>query len=196
MQPNPTDPDPTLLMQAAAAGDASAADQLLPLVYDQLRKAAELQMASERTGHTLSATAVVHEVYLKLAGPREVPWSGRGHFYATAAQAMRQILIDHARAKVAKRRGGPDARRAAINLRSIPDTKSDEQSAGFLILDEAIDRLTKVDPEAGAVVRLRYFAGLSIDDTAAALGTSKATVSRTWAFARGWLREAIESDRL
>ena len=188
--------DATLLMVAAADGDQAAADRLLPLVFDQLRSAAQRQLAGERPGHTLSATALVHEAYLKLAGPREVAWAGRGHFYAAAAEAMQRILVDHARAKAAHIRGGPEARRAALNLASLPDPNSEVESSGFLILHDAITRLGSVDGEAAAVVRLRYFAGLTIEQTAAAMGVSAPTVKRTWAFARGWLREAIESERV
>ena len=191
-------PDPrdvTQLMNAAADGDPSAPEELLPLVFDQLRAAARRQFASERAGHTLTATALVHEAYIKLAGTREVPWSGRAHFYSAAAEAMRQILVDHARAKAALKRGGPDARRAAVQLSSLPDPNSVEETSGFLILHDAISRLDLVDREAAQVVHLRYFAGLSIDETAAALGVSAPTVKRTWAFARGWLKEAIESQR-
>jgi RNA polymerase sigma factor (TIGR02999 family) len=107
---------------------------------------------------------------------------------------MRRILVDHARAKAASRRGGGDARRAAIELTTLPDPNSEEESAGFLILDAALARLEDIDPVAAAVVRLRYFAGLDIEETAAALGTSTATVKRNWAFARGWLKDAIESE--
>jgi RNA polymerase sigma factor (TIGR02999 family) len=196
MARSPEVEDATLLMLAAADGDRVAADRLLPLVLDELRGAAQRQLARERPGHTLSATALVHEAYLKLAGPRDVPWSGRGHFYAAAAQAMRRILVDHARLKAARMRGGPDARRAAVSLDALPDPSSDVESSGFLILHDAILRLEEVDEKAAAVVRLRYFAGLSIDETAAALGVSAPTVKRTWAFARGWLREAIESERV
>lgn len=195
------EPDPgtnaTVLMNAAASGDRGAADRLLPMVFEQLRAAAQKQMMGERAGHTLSATALVHEAYLKLTGPRDVPWAGRGHYYAAACEAMRRILVDHARARVAKARGGVDgaaARRAAVRLQGLPDPGSDEENSGFLILDGAIARLEGVDEQAASVVRLRYFAGLSIEQTAMALGVSTPTVKRTWAFARGWLREAIESD--
>jgi RNA polymerase sigma factor (TIGR02999 family) len=187
--------DATVLMAAAAAGDRTAAERLLPLVYDQLRRAAQVQMGGERRGHTLSATALVHEAYMKLAGPREVPWQGRGHFYAAAAAAMRQILVDHARAKGAAIRGGPEAKRAAVELSSLPDLESSSEAAGFLILDEAIGRLEGADAEAAAVVRLRYFAGLSVEEAAVALGVSAATVKRAWTFARAWLRESIEAGR-
>lgn len=188
--------DASVLLTIAAAGDRSAADRLLPLVYDQLRRAAQQQLEYERPGHTLSATTLVHEAFLRLAGPRQIPWAGRAHFYAAAAQAIRRILVDHARTKAALFRGGPEARRAAVNLRSLPDSSSPEESAGFLILDDAIARLEGVDGQAAAVVRLRYFAGLSIEETAAALDISEPTVKRSWAFARGWLKEAIESGRV
>lgn len=186
----------TLLIDQAARGDAKSAEALLPVVYQQLRAAAQKQLATERANHTLQATALVHEAYLKLVGPREVPWQNRAHFFAAAAEAMRRILIDHARAKAAAMRGGPEARRAAIDLTSLPDTNSERESAGFLILDAAISRLDQVDREAAQVVRLRYFAGLSIEDTAATMSVSPATVKRSWAFARGWLKEAIESGRV
>lgn len=188
--------DATLLLNAAASGDKAASDRLLPLVYDQLRKAAQRNMQSERLGHTLSATALVHEAYARLVGPREVAWSGRGHFYVAAAEAMRRILVDHARARAGPTRGGPDARRAAVDLARLPDLASEEETAGFLILEDAIARFEGVDAKAAAVVRLRYFAGLSIEQTAVSLGVSEPTVKRAWAFARGWLKEAIENDRV
>lgn len=177
---------------------ASTADRikaLLPLVYEQLRAVAQKSLRSERPDHTLQATALVHEAYIKLVGPREIPWQNRAHFYTAAAEAMRRILVDHARSKAAAIHGGP-ARRAAVNLAALPDPASEAESAGFLILDGAIARLESVDQDAAAVVHLRYFAGLSIEQTAAALGVSAATVKRSWAFARGWLKEAIEAGRV
>ncbi len=189
-------PSPTVsILQNDQLDAAQRAERLLPLVYGQLRAAAQNALRQERAGHTLQATALVHEAFLKLVGPRELPWRNRSHFYAAAAEAMRQILVDHARAKAAQKRGGPEARRAAIDLAGLPDPSSVEESAGFLVLDAAIERLAAVDPQAATVVRLRYFAGLSVDETAAALEVSAPTVKRTWAFARGWLREAIENDR-
>lgn len=186
----------TQLWLEVAGGNGAARDRLLGLVYDQLRATAAKSLRHERAGHTLSATALVHEAYLKLVGPRDVPWQSRAHFFAAAAEAMRRTLIDHARAKAAKSRGGPGARRAALDLSELPDPESEEQNAGFLILDEAIARLEGVDPEAATVVRLRYFAGLSVEQTAAAMDVSAPTVKRAWAFARGWLKEAIESGRV
>ncbi len=194
----------TILLNDAQT-PAQRIQDLLPLVYAQLRAAAQNHLSSERPNHTLSATALVHEAYLKLCGPRDIPWANRAHFYAAAAQAMRQVLLDHAKARLAAKRGGgggggegspESARRAAVALTSLPDPASDSQSAGFLILDDAISRLEGVDQEAAAVVRLRYFAGLSVDQTASALGVSAPSVKRSWAFARGWLKEAIESGRV
>ena len=192
------DPRPSTLdlLLDASRPAADRVQSLLPEVYEQLRAAARNALKSERKDHTLQATALVHEAYLRIAGPREIPWESRAHFYAAAAQAMRRILVDHARARASAGRGGPDARRAALELSGLPAPDSERESAGFLILDEAIERLEGVDPEAARVVRLRYFAGLGVDDTAAAMGVSAPTVKRAWAFARAWLKEAIESGRV
>ena len=169
-------------MQAAAEGDETAAEQLLPLVYEQLRKAAAQQLGAERPGHTLSATAMVHEAYLRLVGPRQVPWAGRGHFYAAAAQAMRRILVDHARGKAA--RGG-----SKVPLDQIGDLGSlaMADSEKILAVDQALTRLEAEDPEAAGVVRLRFFAGLSVDETAEALGISPRSAARLWSYARAVL---------
>lgn len=194
MAAEPDSPTFQLLTNDALPDDARA-EHLLPLVYEQLRGLAQRALRSEAAGHTLQATALVHEAFLRLVGPRDLPWQNRSHFFVAAAEAMRRILVDHARMKAAEKRGGPAARRAAIDLSGLPDPSSEQQFAGFLVLDEAITRLQQVDPEACAVVRLRYFSGLSTDETAAALGVSVATVKRLWSFARGWLKEAIESPR-
>ena len=185
-----------VLLTNAQMPDAARAELLLPLVYDQLRNLAQRVLRGEAIGHTLQATALVHEAFLRLVGPRELPWQNRAHFFAAAAESMRRILVDHARKKAAHKRGGGSARRAAVDLTGLPDPASEEQSAGFLVLDEAITRLQQVDPEACRVVQLRYFAGLSIEETAKALEVSAPTVKRLWAFARGWLKEAIDSDRV
>ncbi|MBL8900783.1 MAG: RNA polymerase subunit sigma [Planctomycetes bacterium] len=176
-------------MQAAAHGDQVAAEALLPLVYEQLRRAAELDLMRERAGHTLSATALVHEAYLKLVGPREVPWANRGHFYAAAAEAMRRILIDHARAR--GRRGGRHLPLDAIgDLPALMEAGAEK----ILAVDEALQRLTRDDPEAAAIVRLRFFAGLSVDDAAAALGISPRTAARLWTYARAALYRDLRPD--
>ncbi len=193
MHPEPSRATLDVLLDGSQGPDERIA-ALLPEVYADLRAAAQAALRGERVGHTLDATALVHEAYLRLVGPRDIPWQNRAHFFAAAAQAMRRILIDHARAKAADQRGGGTARRAAIELTQLPDPSSAEESAGFLVLDEMIVRLEGVDPKAAAVVRLRYFAGLSIEETALALEASPATVKRDWAFARAWLRDAIESE--
>jgi RNA polymerase sigma factor (TIGR02999 family) len=184
----PSSEDATVLMISAAGGDRAAADRLLPLVYDQLHKAAQQRLAGERPGHTISATVLVHEAYLKLVGPREVAWASRGHFYAAAAEAMRRILIDYARARGRLKRGPtPVQLQSDSALLSVADLVSDEHSDQIVRLDEALRRLEAEDPEVAQVVRLRFYAGLSGEETAAALGTSPATVDRDWAWARAWL---------
>lgn len=190
-----SDPPMLHLLTDEQLSHADRAERLLPLVYDQLRNLAQRELRGEAAGHTLQATALVHEAFLRLVGPRDLPWQNRAHFFAAAAEAMRRILVDHARRKAALRRGGPDARRVAVDLSGLPDPGSEQQAAGFLVLDEAIQRLQQVDPEAAEVVHLRYFAGLTIEETASALDVSAPTVKRLWAFARGWLKEAIDSDR-
>ena len=193
--PDGPEPSPaTVLMTQAAGGDRAAADRLLPLVYEQLRKAAQLQMAGERRDHTLSATALVHEAYLRLVGPRDVAWTGRAHFYTAAAEAMRRILIDRARARHGR---NPDARAAhlrALEITGLGSIALDADGDGILALDEALGRLEGVDPQAAAVVRLRFYAGMEIDQAGAVLGISPRTVKRAWAFARAWLRTDLEGQ--
>jgi RNA polymerase sigma factor (TIGR02999 family) len=181
----------TRILSAIDQGHDNAGADLLPLVYDQLRKAAQLQMASERSDHTLSATALVHEAYLKLVGPREVPWASRAHFYAAAATAMRQILLDHAKGRARLKRGGPGLRREVSDFEDLPGlaTRDPEEIMSF---DAALRRLEAESPQAGEVVRLRFFAGLTVDQTAQALGVSDRTVDRHWLYARAWLHRAME----
>jgi RNA polymerase sigma factor (TIGR02999 family) len=181
--------DATRWLLAAASGDKEAADRLLPLVYEQLRQAAQRDLGRERAGHTLSATALVHEAYLKLVGPREVSWASRGHFYAAAAEAMRRILLDHARAR--GRRGGvarPLAELVDVAALSAADPEQ------IVAVDEAFGRLEREDPEAAAVVRLRFYAGLSVDEAAEALGLSPRTAARLWSYARAVLYRDFGSD--
>jgi RNA polymerase sigma factor (TIGR02999 family) len=187
--PSPHPEDVTQWMIAAADGDQEAANRLLPLVYEQLRQAAQNDLASERRDHTLSATALVHEAYLKLVGPREVPWANRGHFYAAAAQAMRRILLDYARSR--RRRGGAHVPLDAVrDLAGLALAGSDQ----ILAVDEALERLEGSDPEAAAIVRLRFYAGLSVDDAAAAMGLSPRSAARLWTYARASLYRDLHPD--
>jgi RNA polymerase sigma factor (TIGR02999 family) len=165
---------------------AQRVECLLPLVYDQLRAVAQRALAAERPDHTLEATALVHEAYLKLVGEREIPWTSRAHFYVAAAEAMRWILLDHARARGRVKRGGG---RARLTLSGLTDLATNPEE--IVRFDEAFRRLEGESPEAAAIVRLRFFAGLSVEQTAEALGVSTSTVDRRWAFARAWLYQAL-----
>ena len=183
--------DVTRLLDAAAAGDSRAAVDLLPLVYDELRKLAAARLADEKPGHTLQPTALVHEAYVRLVGPEpEQQWNGRGHFFAAAAEAMRRILLDAARRKSRAKRGGGMARQ---NLDAI-DPAVPEDSDDLVALDEALGRLAAADPQAAEVVRLRFYAGLPIPEVARVLGISPRTADRTWAYARAWLRQAVAGE--
>jgi RNA polymerase sigma factor (TIGR02999 family) len=182
----------TGILSNIARGDARAAEKLLPLIYDELRKLAAARMAAEVPGNTLSATALVHEAYLRLVEPSdEQQWDHRGHFFAAAAEAMRRILVDRARRKSAAKRGGELARaELEPELIAAPEVQED-----LVALDEALDRFAVEHPVQAELVKLRYFAGLSLPDAAAALGLSERTAGRHWAFARAWLRRAVEGRR-
>ena len=180
----------TCILNELQAGHGQAADELLPLVYDQLRAIAQQRMNEERAGHTLQATALVHEAYLRLVGDESVTWESRAHFYAAAAEGMRRILIDHARRRGAVKRGG-DWRRSALSVASLA---LDENLDSFLALDEAILRLGEQDGKAGEVVRLRFYAGLSVEETARSLDLSPRTVKREWTYARTWLLHYLERN--
>jgi RNA polymerase sigma factor (TIGR02999 family) len=173
----------THLLDAAAAGDRHAAADLLPLVYDELRKLAAARIAAEGPGQTLQATALVHEAYLRLVGGEEPrDWNGRGHFFAAAAEAMRRILVDNARRKQADKHGG-DRVRVDLPEGLAAEGRSDD----LVALDEALTRLEGHDPDAARLVKLRYFAGLSHQDAAEAIGISRGAADRLWALARAWL---------
>jgi RNA polymerase sigma factor (TIGR02999 family) len=163
-------------------------ESLLPLVYDQLRAIAQRALAAERPNHTLEATALVHEAYLKLVGEREIPWASRAHFYVAAAEAIRRILIDHARSRGRVKRGGG---RARLDMGSVAELATGDSSE-ILGFDELFRRLESELPEAAAVVRLRFYAGLSIAETAKALELSTNTIDRRWALARAWLFRAMQ----
>jgi RNA polymerase sigma factor (TIGR02999 family) len=180
--------DVTRLLDAVRAGDRHAAAELLPLVYDELRKLAAVRLAGEKPGQTLDATALVHEAYLRLVGPAdEKRWDHRGHFFAAAAEAIRRILVENARRKRTEKHGG-DRRRDDLD----PDRVTAPEAAEDLIaLDEALGRLAAKDPQKAELVKLRYFAGLTADQAAAALGLSPSTADRHWTYARAWLRRAV-----
>lgn len=176
----------------ATRPDGERAEALLPLVYEQLRAGAQRMLAGERAGHTLSATALVHEAYVRLVGARDVAWSGRAHFYAAAVEAMRRILIDHARARGGRGVSGREARMRALRLAGLGEGEIVGNLDGLAALDGALVRLEGVDARAAAVVRLRFYAGLELGQAALALGISERTAKRDWAFARGWLRSELE----
>jgi RNA polymerase sigma factor (TIGR02999 family) len=170
--------DVTRLLDAAAAGDRRAAADLLPLVYDELRKLAAVRMAAESPDHTLQPTALVHEAYLRLVGPADRDrWDNRGHFFAAAAEAMRRILVEAARG-------------AAATVESAAPEGADD----LVAIDAALDRLAALDPVKADLVKLRYFAGLTIERAAAALGISTATANRYWAYSRAWLFQQVAGD--
>jgi RNA polymerase sigma factor (TIGR02999 family) len=175
--------DVTQLLSAAAGGDRQAGDQLLPLIYDELRKLAAHRLAHENPGQTLQATALVHEAYLRLVG--EDPgrkWDGRGHFFAAAAEAIRRILVDHARARRADKRGGRWTRVELADWHNV--AQPPEQ---ILAMSEALERLAAVEPEKARLVTLRFFGGMTLEEAAEALGVSLRTAERWWLFARSWL---------
>ena len=178
------------ILSQIQSGDPSAAEQLLPLVYEELRKLAGARLAQEKPGQTLEATALVHEAYLRLVGDEPTPWDSRGHFFAAAAEAMRRILIDRARQKRRPKHGG---QRRRVNLDEV--SASTEQPADDLLaLDEALEALTAVAPRKGELVKLRFYAGLTIPEAAAALGISEATAQRDWTYARTWLYCRLADD--
>jgi RNA polymerase sigma factor (TIGR02999 family) len=179
----PLSHDVTQLLRAITEGRDSGVNELLPVVYDELRRLAETFLQQERADHTLQATALVHEAYLKLVDQRSARWQDRAHFFAVAAQAMRRILVDHARTHGRAKRGGglrPVSLDGQAELAHQPD-------ADLVVLDEALERLAQDSPESIRVVEMRYFAGMTIDETATALGVSTSTIERDWRYARAWL---------
>ncbi|MEZ5329235.1 MAG: sigma-70 family RNA polymerase sigma factor [Verrucomicrobiales bacterium] len=181
-------PDPPVTEVKIRDGDPSEAEQLLPLVYQELRQLAESRMAKEGDGHTLQPTALVHEAYARLVSPTaDKQWHGRRHFFAAAAEAMRRILVDHARRKQSRKRGG-DWSKTLLEVDSIPDH---EISDRILEVNEALSAFEKVDPAKAEIVRLRYFAGMTNDEAAATLGISLATLKRHWTYSRAWLYDWI-----
>jgi RNA polymerase sigma factor (TIGR02999 family) len=183
--------DVTRILAAVEKGDAGAAEQLLPLVYDELRKLAAVRLAGEKPGQTLQATALVHKAYLRLVGDGPpADWEGRGHFFAAAAEAMRRILIDRARRKATTKRGG-GVRRIDLEPVSAAD---DGREAELLALDDALAELERHDPQAARLVKLRYFAGLSHQEAAQTLGVSRRAADRIWSLARAWLYQRLAAE--
>jgi RNA polymerase sigma factor (TIGR02999 family) len=181
----------TRILSAIEQGDPHAADQLLPLVYDELRRLAAQRLSQEKPGQTLQATALVHEAYLRLVGaPAARLWDNRGHFFAAAAEAMRRILLNRARDKKRAKRGG-ERRRVDLDQVEIALDTSDEQ---LIALDDALTQLATEDPDAARLVSLRFFAGLTLKDAAAALGLAPRTAERQWAYARAWLYARLRQD--
>src|SRR5262249_33178352 len=181
----------TQALERIQKGESSAAEALLPLVYDELRKLAAQKIAQEKPGQTLQATALVHEAYLRLVDVEKAQhWNSRGHFFSAAAEAMRRILINRARDKGRLKRGG---QRHRVDLRELSDPVT-ASADDLLDLDEALDRLTAGYPQAAELVKLRFYAGLTLDDAAVALGLPSRSADRQWAFARAWLLEALGGD--
>jgi RNA polymerase sigma factor (TIGR02999 family) len=182
--------DVTYLLTAIERGDPDAAGRLWPLVYDELRRLAGAQMAREKAGHTLDATALVHEAYLRLAGGEEVGFANRRHFFAAAAQAMRRILVEHARGKGRQKRGG-GGRREHLDLDGMAGAPAED----LLALHDALEQLAGHDPVKARLVELRFFAGLTLEQAAEALDISLSTADRAWRYARAWLYTAMSGDR-
>jgi RNA polymerase sigma factor (TIGR02999 family) len=179
----------TALLAAWCDGDPAARERLLPLVYDDLRRAARRRLGREGRAHTLSATALVHEAYLRLVGQRSSRWESRAQFLAVASEVMRRVLVDHARRRLAAKRGGG---RAGVTLEPSPAVA--EREVDVLALDLALRELAGLDPRSARVVELRFFGGLSIEEAASALGVSHATVEREWTAARAWLYRRLRAD--
>jgi RNA polymerase sigma factor (TIGR02999 family) len=182
--------DVTQLLVRLNGGDASAADRLMPLVYEELKAIASRAMRAERPGHTLQATALVHEAYLRMIDGERADWKGRSHFMAIAARTIRNILVDHARRTHAEKRGG---HRQRTSLHEDLHATEGRDEAELLALDEALDRLAGLHPRQSQVVEMRFFAGLSLEETAHALGVARSTVADDWTVARAWLSRELSA---
>lgn len=180
----------TQLLIGWSNGDREALDALLPVVYEELRKQAARYLRHERVGHTLQTTALIHEAYLKLVDQKNVHWQNRAHFFGIAAQLMRRILVDHARAKKRTKRGGSDIR-VSFNEANV---RAPSQNLDIVALDEALARLSEIDEQQSRIVELRFFSGLTVEETAAVLAISPATVKRDWSMAKAWLHREISDE--
>lgn len=182
--------DLTQLLHAWRKGDEAARNQLMSLVYDELRRLAGNYLRRERAGHTLQPTALVHEAYLQLIDQSQVSWESRAHFFGAAARLMRRILVDHARAHNAEKRGGGEERLELNEAIGVPEQKD----INLLALDDALSELARIDPQQSQIVELRYFGGLSIEETATVLNISPATIKREWSMAKVWLYRQVSRD--
>ena len=180
----------TQMLQAWSNGDQAALDALMPIVYEELHKQAARYLRRERADHTLQTTALIHETYLKLIDQREVNWENRNHFFAIAANLMRRILVDHARSKKREKRGGAAAD-LPLDEAALVVSADSGQNIDLIALDEALNRLAEFDARQVQVVELRYFSGLSLEETAAALKISRSTAAEDWALAKAWLRREM-----
>ena len=180
----------TQILRLLDLSDREQAEELLAIVYDELRQLARRQLQGERAGHTLQATALVHEAYLRLVDARDLRWESRGHFFGTAARAMRQVLVDHARRRNAGKRGG------ALKRVTLESSVADDDAVAADVLDlhDALERLTANDTELAHLVELRFFAGLTLDETADALGVSRRKVAKDWSVARLWLQRELRAS--
>ncbi len=179
----------TQLLIDWSTGDQAALDRLMPLVYDELRRLANNYLRRERQGHTLQPTALVNEAYLRLIDQRSAKWQNRAQFFGISAQLMRRILVDHARQHQAAKRGGLDQKRLSI---TSAEAMTEQPPVDLLALNEALEELAKMDPQQSRIVELKFFGGLSIEETAEVLGLGHATVERDWKLARAWLRRQLE----
>ncbi|HWX42581.1 MAG TPA: sigma-70 family RNA polymerase sigma factor [Blastocatellia bacterium] len=188
MSKAPSAPDITQMLQEWGDGKEGILDELMPLVYAELRRQAARHLRRERKDHTLQTTALIHEAYLKLVDQRNVRWESRTHFFAIASQAMRRILVDYARTRKRAKRGGDDIK---LSLGAAEQLASDERAVDLVALDEALTRLAAIDKQQSRVVELRYFSGLSLEETATILCISRATAAREWNVARAWLHREL-----
>ena len=185
-----TPPNVTQLLIGWSQGDREALDKLVPLVYDELRRQAARYLRRERVGHTLQTTALIHEAYLRLIDQKNVHWQNRAHFFGIAAQLMRRILVDHARTKKRAKRGGSDVR---VSF-SEATLKAKGQDLDIVALDEALARLAEIDEQQSRIVELRFFSGLTVEETAEVLSISPATVKRDWSMAKAWLHRELTGE--
>lgn len=188
------DGDITQVLERISAGETSAEAELMPLVYDELRRLAAARMAREASGHTLQPTALVHEVWLRLGGDRQPRWANRAHFFAAAAESMRRILIDQARRKRALRHGG-DLAKVSADATGFDVASPEADDEQLLLINEALDRLAAVDARKAELVKQKFFVGLTLEEAADLLGISHSTAHRDWAYARSWLFEEIKRLR-